>query len=88
KIHRDGTTTIPEHLSKDQDIAIRAGDRVEVMTPGGGGVIGNLASIAGHLPLSPRNAYSASKAAMINLTGCMAAELAPERIRVVAVAPG
>ncbi|QCI66454.1 hydantoinase B/oxoprolinase family protein [Phreatobacter stygius] len=37
RIHRDGTTTIPEHLSKDQDIAIRAGDRVEVMTPGGGG---------------------------------------------------
>jgi len=28
---------IPEHLSKDQDIVIRAGDRVEVMTPGGGG---------------------------------------------------
>ncbi len=37
RIHRNGTTTIPEHLSKDQDIAIRAGDRIEVMTPGGGG---------------------------------------------------
>jgi N-methylhydantoinase B len=37
RIHRDGTTTVPEHLSKDQDIAISAGDRVEVMTPGGGG---------------------------------------------------
>jgi N-methylhydantoinase B len=37
RIHRDGRTTIPEHLSKDQDIAIRAGDRVEVKTPGGGG---------------------------------------------------
>ena len=32
-----GETFIPEHLSKDQDIALRAGDRVEVMTPGGGG---------------------------------------------------
>jgi N-methylhydantoinase B len=28
---------VPEHLSKDQDIAIRAGDRIEVLTPGGGG---------------------------------------------------
>ncbi|WP_163368008.1 SDR family NAD(P)-dependent oxidoreductase, partial [Klebsiella aerogenes] len=65
-----------------------AREAVKLMTPGGGGVIVNLASIAGHLPLSPRNAYSASKASMINLTGCMAAELAPERIRVVAVAPG
>jgi N-methylhydantoinase B len=37
RIHRDGETLTPEHLSKDQDIAIRPGDRVEVMTPGGGG---------------------------------------------------
>ncbi|MEQ1649650.1 MAG: hydantoinase B/oxoprolinase family protein [Hyphomicrobiaceae bacterium] len=37
RIHRDGETFTPEHLSKDQDILIRAGDRVEVMTPGGGG---------------------------------------------------
>ncbi len=37
RIHRGGTVTIPEHLSKDQDIEIAAGDRVEVMTPGGGG---------------------------------------------------
>ncbi len=37
KIHRNGNTIIPEHLSKDQDIAIVVGDRVEVLTPGGGG---------------------------------------------------
>ena len=37
RIHRNGTVTIPEHLSKDQGIACSAGDRVEVMTPGGGG---------------------------------------------------
>jgi N-methylhydantoinase B len=37
RVHRGGETFIPEHLSKDQDIVIRAGDRVEVMTPGGGG---------------------------------------------------
>ena len=37
RIHRGGNTFIPEHLSKDQDIALSPGDRVEVMTPGGGG---------------------------------------------------
>jgi N-methylhydantoinase B len=37
RVHRNGSVTVPEHLSKDQDIAMRAGDRVEVMTPGGGG---------------------------------------------------
>ena len=37
KLHRGGTTTIPLHLSKDQGLQMRAGDRVEVMTPGGGG---------------------------------------------------
>jgi N-methylhydantoinase B len=37
RIHRGGTVTVPEHLSKDQGIRLVAGDRVEVMTPGGGG---------------------------------------------------
>ena len=37
RIHRGGQVMVPEHLSKDQDIPLRAGDRVEVMTPGGGG---------------------------------------------------
>lgn len=37
RVHRGGETLIPEHLSKDQDIALSVGDRVEVMTPGGGG---------------------------------------------------
>jgi N-methylhydantoinase B len=37
RIHRRGEVMTPEHLSKDQDIPLRAGDRVEVMTPGGGG---------------------------------------------------
>lgn len=36
-IHRDGTSFTPEHLSKDQDIVVKAGDRIEVKTPGGGG---------------------------------------------------
>jgi N-methylhydantoinase B len=37
RLHRGGVTTIPEHLSKDQGLRLGAGDRVEVMTPGGGG---------------------------------------------------
>jgi N-methylhydantoinase B len=32
-----GETMVPEHLSKAQDIALSAGDRVRVRTPGGGG---------------------------------------------------
>jgi N-methylhydantoinase B len=37
RVHRGPDIYVPEHLSKDQDIALQAGDRVEVMTPGGGG---------------------------------------------------
>jgi N-methylhydantoinase B len=39
RVHRGdgGAVYVPEHLSKDQDIPLVAGDRVEVMTPGGGG---------------------------------------------------
>jgi len=37
KLHRGEQTLIPEHLSKDQDIPLSVGDRVEVLTPGGGG---------------------------------------------------
>ncbi len=33
----DSGKYIPPHLSKDQDIAIKVGDRVRVSTPGGGG---------------------------------------------------
>jgi len=36
-IHRAGRSYVPPHLSKDQDIRVKAGDRVEVGTPGGGG---------------------------------------------------
>jgi N-methylhydantoinase B len=36
-IIRDGVVYVPPHLSKDQDIEIRAGDVISVSTPGGGG---------------------------------------------------
>lgn len=36
-VWRDGAPHVPPHLSKEQDIPMKAGDRVEVGTPGGGG---------------------------------------------------
>ncbi|TIL95768.1 MAG: methylhydantoinase, partial [Mesorhizobium sp.] len=36
-VFRDGKRHVPPHLSKEQDIALQAGDRVRVGTPGGGG---------------------------------------------------
>ncbi len=36
-VWRDGASYTPEHLSKEQDISLQAGDRVHVRTPGGGG---------------------------------------------------
>ena len=37
RVYRDGEEYIPEHLSKDQGIRLKPGDRVQVGTPGGGG---------------------------------------------------
>lgn len=36
-VWRDGVAHVPPHLSKEQDIPLKAGDRVAVGTPGGGG---------------------------------------------------
>jgi len=37
QVSQDGELYRPPHLSKDQDIHIKAGDVVRVSTPGGGG---------------------------------------------------
>lgn len=37
EVWQGGVRHIPEHLSKEQDIAMEPGDRVRVRTPGGGG---------------------------------------------------
>jgi N-methylhydantoinase B len=37
RVRSDGKDYVPPHLSKDQDIAVRPGDRITVSTPGGGG---------------------------------------------------
>jgi NAD(P)-dependent dehydrogenase (short-subunit alcohol dehydrogenase family) len=54
----------------------------------GGGAIVNIASISGQRGNLGRSAYGASKGGVITLTQVMACELAPENIRVNAIAPG
>ena len=55
---------------------------------GQGGVILVTASIAGMVGGGGSHAYSAAKAAVISLVENVAAELGPDRIRVVGIAPG
>jgi len=55
---------------------------------GNGGVILVTASIAGMVGGGGSHAYSAAKAAVISLIENVAAELGPDRIRVVGIAPG
>jgi NAD(P)-dependent dehydrogenase (short-subunit alcohol dehydrogenase family) len=63
-----------------REVAQRMADR--------GGVIVNVASLAGVLGNPKRNAYAASKAGLISLTRSLACEWASRGIRVAAVAPG
>lgn len=54
----------------------------------GGGIIVNLGSFFDRLGVPRNAAYTASKAAVAALTRCLAVEWAPQRIRVLNVAPG
>jgi NAD(P)-dependent dehydrogenase (short-subunit alcohol dehydrogenase family) len=58
------------------------------MTTAGGGAILNIASVTADRPLSKVFAYSASKAAVVNLTRNVAREFAPHGVRVNALCPG
>lgn len=59
-----------------------------MVAAGNGGSIVNIASIVGLGAIKTLSAYSASKAAVIALTRNMALELARDKIRVNAIAPG
>lgn len=61
---------------------------VPPMRKRGGGVIINAGSFAAIMPTANRGAYGVTKAAVSHLTRVLAAELAPDHIRVVAYNPG
>lgn len=61
---------------------------VKLMRPNKSGSIINIASVVGVEGNRGQVAYSASKGAVISITKSMAKELAPDNIRVNAVAPG
>jgi NAD(P)-dependent dehydrogenase (short-subunit alcohol dehydrogenase family) len=58
------------------------------MVAQGRGSIINIASVASHLPVSRVVAYSAAKAAVVNLTQFLAREWAPKGVRVNSITPG
>ena len=60
---------------------------VPVFRAQGGGVIINIGSTAGLRPRPGLSAYNATKGAVHTLTKALAVELAPDRIRVCAIAP-
>jgi NAD(P)-dependent dehydrogenase (short-subunit alcohol dehydrogenase family) len=58
------------------------------MVKSGGGAILNIGSVTAPIPLSRVFAYSASKAAVVNLTRNVAREFAPHNVRVNVLCPG
>ncbi len=58
------------------------------MAAHGGGAILNIGSVTAHLPLSRVFAYSAAKAAVVNLTQNLSREFAPHNVRINVLCPG
>jgi NAD(P)-dependent dehydrogenase (short-subunit alcohol dehydrogenase family) len=77
-------------MAVNLDGVFRVGQEVarRMVEKGRGGSIINIASILGFGAIKTLSAYSASKAAIVSLTQSMALELARDRIRVNALAPG
>lgn len=83
----DETTFDRVYATNVKSIYWGAMHAVPVMRAQGGGVIVNIASTAGVRPRPGLTWYNGSKGAAIVLTKSMAAELAPDRIRVCAINP-
>ena len=74
-------------LTRGPFLGIKYGARVMVEQGEGGSII-NTASVAGLSGGAGPQAYSAAKAALVNLTMAAAVEFGPHRIRVNAICPG
>jgi NAD(P)-dependent dehydrogenase (short-subunit alcohol dehydrogenase family) len=88
-----GIDATPEEWRQILDInvmgpALVAKHVVPEMRQTGGGAIVNLGSISSFIAQPQFVTYNATKAAIANMTRCMALDLAPDRIRVNAVCPG
>jgi NAD(P)-dependent dehydrogenase (short-subunit alcohol dehydrogenase family) len=59
-----------------------------IMREQGGGAIVNIASISAHIAQRDLLTYNTTKAAIVEMTRCMALDLAPYNIRVNSVSPG
>lgn len=60
----------------------------QLVNRGAGGVVVNVASIAGQIARADKAHYASSKAALIHFTRCAAMELGPHGIRVNVICPG
>jgi NAD(P)-dependent dehydrogenase (short-subunit alcohol dehydrogenase family) len=88
-----GIEATPEEWRQILDVnvmgpALMAKHVVPEMRKAGGGAIVNLASISSFIAQPSFLTYNATKAAIANMTRCMALDLAPDNIRVNAVCPG
>jgi 3-oxoacyl-[acyl-carrier protein] reductase len=81
---RDLDRLIAVNLKSFYHMAVHA---LPVLRRRGGGVVINIASVTAMRPRPGMAWYQATKAAVVSLTQTMAAELAPDRIRVNAIAP-
>lgn len=90
------TTPLPTLTAEDMLVQFRVNALGSILfcreiaphLPDGSGVIVNIASTAATHGHPYMTAYSASKGAVLAMTYSLAAELAPRKIRVVAISPG